>query len=448
MKNIEIKTYESLNKAIDDITGDLRNLDIELENLDIQFDLQLDWIDSILRNKAIKENDLINYNGLISINFKNCNFKKLYCRNIFENQILEVTINNGSIEELNLLNNKISGKFYINKQYGDNNNKIIIGKLVIKDTVFKENFKLHNAEVNEFTIEDTDFEKHADFFMSVFKQGKIKKNKEGIIEEDDICFKAINFKGLALFGDTEFNKKLIFKYVTFESFSHFRKSKLFKGLDLDYSNIQKEMNFFDVEKLDTIESKDNTSQETYRIIKHNFDKIGNTIEANKYHALELEKKKRKLSEKPNDNLLDYLVFQIHYLSSKHSTDWLLTLLWIVNIGIFSSIILLEPSFVFTYIPSLLFLYFSKKIKYTKTTLVILMVGFFYVLFTIENKISIGDVLNQMSLFNLSHNTFTFLGNYNEDKFSIYQSIIMFINKVLLGYLYYQFLISIRKDTKK
>ena len=72
MKNIEIKTYESLNKAIDDITGDLRNLDIELENLDIQFDLQLDWIDSILRNKAIKENDLINYNGLISINFKNC----------------------------------------------------------------------------------------------------------------------------------------------------------------------------------------------------------------------------------------------------------------------------------------------------------------------------------------------------------------------------------------
>lgn len=193
--------------------------------MDIQFDLQLEWIDNILRAKVIDEHNntvdekdkIFVYNEIISMSFKNCNFKKLFCWNIQNNQILEVNIDGGYIQEFNLLNNQIDGKFYINKQYSGNNKQIKIDKLIIKETIFRENFKLHNACVDELTIEDTDFEKHADFFKSIFTKGTLEKDEEANTDENDIGFKAINFKGLALFGDTEFKKKLIFKYVTFES---------------------------------------------------------------------------------------------------------------------------------------------------------------------------------------------------------------------------------------
>ena len=57
MNNIDVGTYEELAKIIDNKTGNLQNIHIELENLNLQFDLQLEWIDSLLRDKAIEENN-------------------------------------------------------------------------------------------------------------------------------------------------------------------------------------------------------------------------------------------------------------------------------------------------------------------------------------------------------------------------------------------------------
>jgi len=57
MNNIDVGTYEELAKIIDNKTGNLQNIHLELENLNLQFDLQLEWIDSLLRDKAIEENN-------------------------------------------------------------------------------------------------------------------------------------------------------------------------------------------------------------------------------------------------------------------------------------------------------------------------------------------------------------------------------------------------------
>ncbi len=415
---IDINTYEDLQLVIDDKTGDLQNLHLELENLNIQFDLHLVWIDSILRDKVVAEHNrsitedrdkIFSYDKIISINFKNCKFKKLYCWNIPDNQILEINITSGSIEELNV-NSKIQGKFYINKQYGENKEVIFIDKLIVKDSIFQENFKLHNAQVKILTIEDTDFNKHADFFKSKINKGTLVKDKKENINENDIGFKAINFKGLALFGDTEFGKKLIFKYVTFESFSHFRKSKLPYGLDLDYSNIQNEMNFFDVEKLDSEEAKSNTSQETYRIIKHNFEKIGNKIEANKYFALELEQKKVNLENDEPRKWLDYLVFKIHWLSSEFGTNWFRVLCLIC----------------FTSLATVGFIHFD-----------ILKQLFFH-----------PNLFKPEYIMKIINEFFQYLYILNKNEALRLHPATLIFNKVALGYLYYQFLISIRKDTRK
>lgn len=379
---------------------------LEISDICVTFDLQLEWIDLRLRNHLSEEENL---NIKTSINFTNCKFKKLDCSNIPEKNKLAVNIVGGSIDELRTINSVFADKFYINKQYGRNNKVIKIEKLVISNSVFKENFKLHNAKINTFSVVDTDFEKHADFFKSSFQKGDLSEDKDQGVSESDIGFIAINFRGLALFGDTEFKKKLIFKYVTFESYSHFRKARLEKGLDLDYTNIQNEMNFFEVQKLGTRSAKENTSQETYRIIKHNFEKIGNKIESNKYLAYELEQKKISLERKHPREWLDYLVFKTHWLSSEFGTNWLKPLLFIFLISFIT-------------------------------------VGFIHFSLLIELICRPSEFKTEYIL-KVINDTFQYMYILNKNEILMSSSKTLLFNKALLGYFYYQFLISIRKNTK-
>ncbi len=398
----EVNSYDELKKIIESKISGVNNLYLELPDLFITFELQVEWIESILRKGFTTQTNKETKTGIC---FRNCKFTKLDISNIPELNTVEINIIGGSIEELTIINSLFSDKIYINKQYGNNKEEIIINKLLIKDSVFKENFKLHNACVSEICIDDTDFEKHADFFKSSFKNGFLFENQV----KSNICFKAINFRGLALFGDTKFEQKLIFQYVTFESYSHFRKAKLEKGLDLDYANIQNEMNFFDVQKLDEKEAKENTSQETYRIIKHNFEKIGNKIEANKYLALELEKKKIALENKKPREWLNYIVFKTHWLSSEFGTNWLKPL-------------------VYTLITSLItisFIHHSEVIKI----------------------ISDPCLLNSDYIWKAIDKLFQYMYILNKNEKLVANSGVLIFNKTLLGYFYYQFLISIRKNTK-
>jgi len=400
------KWYENVSLNGDMITYE--NIDFE-EEVIISADNCLSYkgkifkynnsIPNASKDKPIQKNNII---------FKNCNFFNIIIKNISA-KAKKFDIIGGSITNFTISDCEIFEKFYINKQYGENKATVDITKLLIKNVIFYENFKLHNANVTELTIEDIDFEKHADFFKSIFTKGTLEKDEEASINESDIGFKAINFKGLALFGDTEFQKKLIFKYVTFESFSHFRKAKLYEGLDLDYSNIQNEMNFFDVQELDSDNAKNNTSQETYRIIKHNFEKIGNKIEANKYFALELEQKKNNLKRNNLGKLTDYIVFQANWLSSEFATNWLRVLCLIcitslITVGLLHFALLKE-------------LFFHPNLF--KPDYVVKIINEFFQYLYIFNRIDTAE-----------------------------HPIIFLFNKLLLGYLYYQFLTSIRKDTRK
>jgi len=365
--------------------------------------------DKIQHNHVLTARDIT-----IEIEFNNCNFSNI----IIKEQVIHANIlfdyneqnTNFGIERFIIFGSTLIGKFYINKQYLGNSKTLTINSLKIENTVFNSNFKLHNTVLKEFNIEDTDFEKHADFFKSNFLKGTLRENEIEKINENDIGFRAINFKGLALFGDTEFNEKLIFKYVTFENFNHFRKAKLHKGLDLDYSNIQNEMNFFDVQKLDTKEAKNNTSQETYRIIKHNFEKIGNKIEANKYFAFELEQKKINLENNKSSQWTDYIVFQINWLSSEFGTNWLRVLGLICCIGA-------------------------------------LTVGFIH--FELLRQLFFNPSLFKPEYIMKAVNEFfQYLYILNKSEALISHPATLLFNKITLGYLYYQFLISIRKDTRK
>ncbi|WP_072679531.1 hypothetical protein [Arcobacter sp. LA11] len=306
--------------------------------------------------------------------------------------------------ELTIENIEIISKFYINKQYDGNNSVCKIEKLLISNSIFRENFKLHHCEVDEINIKDTDFEKNADFYKSHFKSGFILDEGKDLT---DIYFQAINFRGLTLFGDTIFDNKFHLKYITLEGASHFRNAKFKKGLDLDYTNVNMDnpINFFGIKGLSSKISKLNTSQETYRVIKYNFEELANKLEANKYHNLELQKHRKNIYKKVKDwffydekiklsDLLDGIVSSIHWASSIHSSNWLLSLIWIFIVSYLTNLYLFN-----VYLPSL-----ECMFKYI-------------------------NILSKLEDFNQSY-------------------LVMTLNKVSLGYLYYQFLTAVRKDTRK
>jgi len=368
-----------------------------------------------LMNTMLKTND----NDRKNIIFNNCDFERFNIGNIkYANEVklCKFYFKGGIVKNLTIKNVELITKIYFNRQYEDNQLKTEIENLIIENTVFKENFKLHHCNIKNISIKNTDFKKQADFYKSSFHNGTNEYN------DKTIYLKALNFEGLTIFGHCDFTKKVVFSSVTFGDFVHFKEANFENGLDLDYTNIQKEMNFFGVKGLDSTESQVNTSQETYRIIKHNFKKIGNQIEANKYHALELNVHRQDIWYQIKQetwykvlNLsfphldfyfdikkilklgLDMLPSLVHRASSNYGQSWLLPLIWILIVGLITNCVISECNW--------------------------------------GNAFNFREILKHVSIINL------------DVKLKEYPAIFLF-NKISLGYLYYQFIIATRKNTKK
>lgn len=342
-----------------------------------------------IHNHVIKDDDKVIFKDIVfddEVLFEQvldnpCNYRKhmeiincVFARDVFINK---------SFESLVIDRCCFEGKFYINKQYNAKQRTLEIDNLSLKNTKFHGNFKLHNVELHNLTLQDVDFERNADFFKTKF------------LTSSQIVFHAVNFRALALFGDTVFKEHLLFEYVTFEGYSHFRNAVFKKGLNLEYANIEKEMNFFGISGLEEKASRAKTSRETYRTVKYQLQKVGNIIDANKYHALELDKKRQdacfKMCDSWND-FADCLVLLVHKASSNYSTNWAFAFGWIVVVGLATS--------------------------YCLT----------------------GMLWNQE--FYLYSSVLTSFEDFN----GIYWLFIF--NKILLGYLYYQFVTAVRKDTRK
>lgn len=267
--------------------------------------------------------------------------------------------------------------FYINH---DEQNQKKVNAIEIRDTIFKRDFAVYKAEINSIKIKNVDFESLSEFNEVTFQK--------------KFDFKEITYKGFTLFDRCTFNAKAEFKYIVFEKFTSFRGATFNKGLNLDFTSADKEINFFEIKGLGNNESKKNTSQETYRIIKYQLQKVGNIIGANKYHSLELSKRRQQLPFYS----FDYLVLFFHWITSNHSQNWILPLFWIFVVGFMTCWNLADFGYG----------YCSYKVS---------------------------DIFKYISIVNF-------------DDCIKKDPIIFVLNKVLLGYLYYQLLTAIRKDTRK
>lgn len=340
--------------------------------------------------------------NILYFNFelRNCILNELNINNIQGDlhHLRYMKIITSTIRNLSIKNCSFSDRFYINPQSRDEIEHVTkINNLLIEDVVFGHNFKLHNCEVEHCDINNTNFEKNSYFVNAKF------------LDKNEIKFTSLNFRGLALFRECEFTSKFCLEYVRFEGICSFQQSEFKNGLDLDTANIEKEMNFYSVKGLESKESKLNTSQETYRIIKSNFSKIGNQIEANKFHGLELEKRADFLNENWKSYFFEWLVFKVHWLSSKFATNWILPLFWIVCMGALT----------------------NEYLNYSV-----------YQPFTFDYEFSLDLFLD------FWNKTAHYMSIVSDDDPLKETPWLFLVNKVGLGYLYYQFVSAIRKDTKQ
>ena len=250
-----------------------------------------------------------------SFEFSNCIFTYDVYFNLSNNCTLRV---NDCIFEKN---------FNINKHPHPQQvtNEIIeINQLEIERSVFKKNFLLESCIINSYRIKDIEFEGDAKLYKIIF----IKMFKNVEIEECASFTNTIFYKS-AIFEKVVFSKFIQFKYTTFKEYTLFRDMKFEDGLDLDYTNIENGMRFYNLQGLDTKESIKNTSMETYRIIKYNFEQISNHIEANKFYMLEMNKYQDSIYCK---NFWEEIVFAFNNTVSNFGQSWIRPLMIYLFIG--------------------------------------------------------------------------------------------------------------------
>jgi uncharacterized protein YjbI with pentapeptide repeats len=162
-------------------------------------------------------------------------------------------------------------------------NNLTIQKLEIKNVEFEGKFELKDNVISEASMQNVNFNKLFDAYKTKFKRFKLSK----------CIFNEFSGFEKCEFGDENKDEEppAEFEYATFLNFTNFRKAKFYCGLDLEHSNLKEAPNFLGA----SINEKQ-TNRETFRIIKHSFDKVGNHLEANNYFALEMKKYKSELKK--------------------------------------------------------------------------------------------------------------------------------------------------------
>ncbi len=275
--------------------------------------------------------------------------------------------------KLNISNIKIKGIFMNSDSWSSNN----IGSLNIFNSIIENDVDLKMTILSKLTIFKSELRgiyfKRAELELleieeSVFK-GKFDLQKSNIT-----CFKSLdsNFEHITTFGSTftrfsleqavisgfagfeksTFKELATFKFVTFENFSNFRNSTFKKGLNLETINAKEPPNFLNI-NLNSNDAHKNTNRETFRTIKYSFDRIGNTIEANKFYAYEMDKhySENLKNEKCNP---EKFIFWINKTISDFGQNYTRPLIGIIiTMMIFSALYCIEKqNFIYHNFPSI------------------------------------------------------------------------------------------------
>lgn len=409
-----------------------------------------------------------------SLYIKNCKIKNLLVAaevsiidlDSNKKEIDRFVIKSNNLKSLTISNSLINKDFLLNDE--GNNSKSNLDLIDLKESTFKGKVRIQFFNcIKDANFCNTKFEDLADFYRTKFYK---------------VNFERTDFKNIAVFSEAEFYCNVDFKYTKFLGTSIFRDTIITGKLNLRDTIFKENANFLDItsksrkvydeEKRDYIhigelEDIKVSNRETARIIKNFFDSSNNIIEANRFYKLEMKEREDEL-EKSFDkgkNIFEYLIFKFHGLSSNHSQNPLLVFFWIYLFSMFYSFFEFNSKkqeysdkFQFSYFETLF-----EKISLSQDLLAFLII--IGTIFIMGVTFALITKLKEVGLYSISLIFITILYIiYTKDyclsivsnsfnPFSIMTgkdslNIITLIYKIVIAYLIYQFIISIRQNTRR
>jgi uncharacterized protein YjbI with pentapeptide repeats len=331
-------------------------------------------------------------------------------------------------EDIVFKNCKFNSKMLLNAKY---TNKVVFLEctfleLDCSEITFEDKVEIKDCLIeSKINFQNTRFKKLADFNKTKF---------------NSVDFTKTTFEDISVFSESVFAKKVDFKYTTFSKLALFRKTKFAESINFEDSIIKEDINFLEASGKKGIVK----NRETARIIKNSFEKQNNIIEANKFYAMEMQKQEEELNKNKSNNYWEWLVFKIHGLSSNHSQNYLLPIFWIFIFGIASALVdfysdelnqcLLSFMRLIIFIPLIFWLInIIKSEKFSTWCIFLTLTYSAYTLITRDFFLSsMAKSINPFSIMN---------GN---DKINMLQLML----KVIIAYLIYQFIISVRQNTRR
>ncbi len=346
--------------------------------------------------------------------------------------------------------------------------KIRLFNCIISDDFILQGYKIQNLDLSETTflgktrIQYCDIEIEADFYNTKFEDlADFYRTKFYKVN-----FERTDFKNIAVFSESEFYCDVNFKYTKFLATSIFRDTVITGKLNLRDTIFKEDANFLDItsksrkiydeEKKDIIhigelEDIEVSNRETARIIKNFFDSSNNIIEANRFYKLEMKEREKELDVKKS--FLEWIIFKVHSISSNHSQDWLIAVFWIISITFlysYSNFLLNKDKIELVLLPFI--------ISFLIVFINILEVSIYNQIKNIYKIISIsllyfiyGFISSDFYLINFSNNInpFSIIIDGNDDnKIAKQIDFLTLIYKIIIAYLIYQFIISVRQNTRR
>lgn len=407
------------------------------------------------------------------LDIKNCKIRNLFIAakvsiidlDSNKKEIDRFVIKPNNLKSLTISNSIINKDFLLNDEA--NNSKSNLDLIDLKESTFKGKVRIqfYNC-IKDANFCNTKFEDLADFYRTKFYK---------------VNFERTDFKNISVFSEAEFHCDVDFKYTKFLGTSIFRDTVITGKLNLRDTIFKENANFLDItsksrkvydDKKDIIhigelEDIKVSNRETARVIKNFFDSSNNIIEANRFYKLEMKEREDEL-EKSFDkgkNIFEYLIFKFHGLISNHSQNPLLAFFWIYLFSmfysffefnskkqeysdkfqfsyfeiIFEKISLNQDLFGFLIVIGTIFIMsviFSLITKFKEVGLCSLFLIFITILYIIYTK----DYC--LSIVSNSFNPFSIMTGKDS------LNIITLIYKIVIAYLIYQFIISIRQNTRR
>lgn len=344
---------------------------------------------------------------------------------IKELKFINCILNTMRIGDCSLLTKITLEKTTINGGFSFNNN-VKIDKFICVNSIFEKKVEIKESKIQNIDLSNTKFKDLADFYKTEFY---------------DTNFHKTTFEDISVFTEATFHEIVDFEYTTFKELALFRKTKFKKTVNFEDSIFKVEANFLDI-------SASMANRETARIIKNSFEKQSNIIEANKFYALEMKEREKELGKdiKNGKNFFEWLIFKAHEISSNHSQDWVLALLWIIAIGLLyttfsfcslstclnsinTSLMMISIS-----LASIYNLHFYGESKYKRYTKYIYLLLLFINYIALTKDVTLSCLASRISPFSaLSNNDPIALG---------------LLFKVTIAYLIYQFVVSVRQNTRR